>query len=103
MSKNVENQIEEAAAGAPLTPTQERLLGFIVSQSAQGGSVRISKGQLAKRLDCCLRTVDHAVRGLRDAGYIEVAALYGEDGGQICNEYRLTELAVSGCKLGKVS
>ena len=28
---------------------------------------------------------------LRDEGYIEVVVLYGEDGGQICNEYRLAE------------
>lgn len=32
-----------------------------------------------------------AVRKLRDEGYIEVVVLYGEDGGQICNEYRVAE------------
>lgn len=38
-----------------------------------------------------VRTIDRAVRKLRDEGYIEVVVLYGEDGGQICNEYRVAE------------
>lgn len=75
MSKNVENQITETQKKPVLTPAQERLLGFIVSQ----------------HMECCVRTIDRAVRKLRDEGYIEVVVLYGEDGGQICNEYRLAE------------
>lgn len=47
--------------------------------------------ELAQHMECCVRTIDRAVRKLRDEGYIEVVVLYGEDGGQICNEYRLAE------------
>lgn len=71
MSKNVENQITETQKKPVLTPAQERLLGFI--------------------MECCVRTIDRAVRKLRDEGYIEVVVLYGEDGGQIYNEYRVAE------------
>lgn len=103
MSKNVENRIAETQAGAVLSPTQERLLGFIVSQCAGTGSVRLTKGQLAKHMDCCVRTADHAVRGLRDAGFIEVTPLFDENGGQICNEYRMAGLVVGNRQLGRAS
>ena len=91
MSKNVENQITETQKKPVLTPAQERLLGFIVSQSMENGSVRLTKNELAQHMECCVRTIDRAVRKLRDEGYIEVVVLYGEDGGQICNEYRVAE------------
>lgn len=55
------------------------------------GSVRLTKNELAQHMECCVRTIDRAVRKLRDEGYIEVVVLYGEDGGQICNEYRVAE------------
>lgn len=86
MSKNVENQITETQKKPVLTPAQERLLGFIVSQCMENG-----KNELAQHMECCVRTIDRAVRKLRDEGYIEVVVLYGEDGGQIYNEYRVAE------------
>lgn len=88
MSKNVDNQI---AVEAVLTPAQERLLGFIVSQCMKSGSVRLAKGELADHMGVCVRTVDRAVRRLYEEGYIEVRPLFGEDGGQIANEYTLVE------------
>ena len=57
----------------------------------ENGSVRLTKNELAQHMECCVRTIDRAVRKLRDEGYIEVVVLYGEDGGQICNEYRVAE------------
>lgn len=103
MSKNVENRIAEPQVRAVLSPVQERLLGFIVSQCAETGSVRLSKNQLAKHLDCCVRTADNAVRGLRDAGFIQVTPLFDENGGQICNEYRMAGLVGGKCQLGRAS
>lgn len=91
MSKNVKTQITETQKKPVLTPAQERLFGFIVSQCMKNGSVRLTKNELAKHMECCVRTIDRAVRKLRDEGYIEVVVLYGEDGDQICNEYRLAE------------
>lgn len=91
MSKNVENQIANAEQKTALTPAQERLLGFLVSQCMEKGSVRLTKNELAQHMGCCVRTMDRAVRKLRDDGYIEVGVLYGEDGGQVGNEYRLAE------------
>lgn len=56
------------------------MLGFIVSQCMENGSVRLTKNELAQHMECCVRTIDRAVRKLRDEGYIEVVVLYGEDG-----------------------
>ena len=91
MSKNVENQITETQKKPVLTPAQERLLGFIVSQCMKTAAYALPKNELAQHMECCVRTIDRAVRKLRDEGYIEVVVLYGEDGGQICNEYRVAE------------
>lgn len=91
MSKNVENQITETQKKPVLTPAQERLLGFTVSQMHGKRQRTLTKNELAQHMECCVRTIDRAVRKLRDEGYIEVVVLYGEDGGQICNEYRVAE------------
>lgn len=87
MSKNVDNQI---AVEAGLTPAQERLLGFIASQCMKSGSVSLAKVELAQHMGVCVRTVDRAVRRLCEEGYIEVKPLFGKDGGQIANEYKLS-------------
>ena len=91
MSKNVENQITETQKKPVLTPAQERLLGFIVPNAWKTAAYALPKNELAQHMECCVRTIDRAVRKLRDEGYIEVVVLYGEDGGQICNEYRVAE------------
>ena len=88
MSKNVDTRIAEEAI--LLTPAQERLLGFIVSRCVKEEGVRLSKSELAQYMGVCVRTVDRAVRRLRDEGYIEVESLFTEDGGQTINEYRLS-------------
>ena len=88
MSKNVDNRIAEGEKEL-LTPAQERLLGFIVSRCAREEAVRLSKSEIAQHMGVCVRTVDRAVRRLRDEGYIEVKPVFSEDGGQTVNEYRL--------------
>lgn len=90
MSKNVDNCIAEDVNR--LTPAQERLLGFVTAQCVKTGCVRLAKSELALRMGCCVRTVDRAVRRLRDEGYLEVEPLFDEDGGQVVNEYRVAGL-----------
>lgn len=85
------NQITETQKKPVLTPAQERLAWLHRSLCMENGSVRLPKNELAQHMECCVRTIDRAVRKLRDEGYIEVVVLYGEDGGQICNEYRVAE------------
>ena len=99
MSKKVDNRIAEQGEGM-LTPAQERLLGFIVSRCVREEAVRLSKSELALHMGVCVRTVDRAVRRLRDEGYIEVKPVFSEDGGQTVNEYCLPKSAfgVSGSK-----
>ena len=79
--------------GGRLTPSQERLLGFIASRCVAGGSVALTKRELAARMGCCVRTVDRAVTRLRAEGYVEVRELYSADGAQVANEYRLATRA----------
>ena len=76
-----------------LTPSQERLLGFIASRCVADGSVALTKRELADRMGCCVRTVDRAVTRLRAEGYVEVHELYGADGAQVANEYCLATRA----------
>lgn len=79
--------------GARLTPAQERLLGFIASRCVAGGSVVLTKKELADRMGCCVRTVDRAMTRLRAEGYVEARELYGDSGAQVANEYRLATRA----------
>ena len=79
--------------GGRLTPSQERLLGFIASRCVTEGSVALTKRELAARMGCCVRTVDRAVMRLRAEGYVEVHELYGADGAQVANEYCLATRA----------
>ena len=72
-----------------LTPTQERVLGYIAMRCAGSGAAAVSKAELAARMDCCMKTVDRAVGRLKAEGYIEVAPAFDEAGGQVANEYRL--------------
>ena len=89
----------EAGEGVPthdggrLTPAQERLLGFIASRCVVDGSVALTKRELADRMGCCVRTVDRAVTRLRAEGYVKVREIYGADGAQVANEYRLATRA----------
>ena len=89
----------EAGGGVPardgerLTPAQERLLGFIASRCVVDGSVALTKRELADRMGCCVRTVDRAVTRLRAEGYVKVREIYGADGAQVANEYRLATRA----------
>lgn len=73
-----------------LTPTQERVFGYIAAQTCIGGGACCTKKEMALRMHCCERTIDRAIRELRAQGMIEVIPRFGEDGTQMGNAYRLS-------------
>lgn len=74
-----------------LTPTQERLLGYIAVKSSTDGSFSCSKSELSSRLHCSPKTIDRALHRLRQEGIIVVEENYLENGGQMANTYRLSD------------
>lgn len=76
-------------ANIALTPTQERILGFIAMHSVNGGGACLSKQELAQNMGCCTKTVDRAIRKLKAEGYVEVLPIFGNNGGQEANRYRI--------------
>ena len=73
----------------------ERVLELIVRESAEKGSVRFSKAELASELGCCIRTLDRAVMRLRQGGYIKSKPVFKTNGAQLGNEYRATAKGVT--------
>ena len=74
---------------ARLTPTQERLLGYIAEQTRESGAACSTKRELAGMLSCNVKTIDRAVSRLRREGYIVTEAAFEENGGQLANYYRV--------------
>lgn len=74
-----------------LTPTQERLLGYIAVKSSSHGDFTCSKSELSNRLHCSAKTIDRALQRLRQEGIIVVEEHYLENGGQMANSYRLAD------------
>lgn len=72
-----------------LTPFELKLLGLIAVHTIKHGSLCASKPDIARHLECCIRTADRSTRRLRDEGYITVTPKHGPNGGQAANEYRL--------------
>lgn len=71
-----------------LTPTQERLLGYIAAQTIAHGAAVNTKKELAELTHCSIGTVDRAISRLRNEGYISVDTNHTEAGGQVANSYR---------------
>lgn len=69
----------------------ERMLELIVRETQARGSVRFRKGELARRLGCCDRTLDRALTRLRRSGDVVSEPVFAESGAQLGNEYRATE------------
>lgn len=61
-----------------LTNSQLRILGYIASCGAQGCSD--TKNAIAEKLGVCPKTVDRAVRRMRDDGLIVSTARFDEHG-----------------------
>lgn len=68
-----------------LTNSQLRILGYIASCGAQGCSD--TKNAIAEKLGVCPKTVDRAVRRMRDDGLIVSTARFDENGSQLGNVY----------------
>lgn len=73
----------------------ERVLELVARETQMRGSVQFHKTDLARRLGCCVRSLDHAVTRLRRDGFITSTAVYDESGGQLGNEYRATPKGVA--------
>lgn len=72
-----------------LTPTQQRILGYLAAREAVEDDVRCSKRDIAQATKCSLKTVDRAVAMLRDEGILLVQPCHLETGGQTGNEYHI--------------
>lgn len=72
-----------------LTPTQQRLLGYIAAQTAVEGGARCSKKDFASLMHCDVKTIDRAITHLRRENIIEVEARHLDNGGQLPNLYRV--------------
>lgn len=84
---------DKEKAGIHLTPTQQRLLAHIATQTALEGGITCSKRDFAKTLNCDIRTIDRAISVLRKDNLIETEARYLENGGQVANYYRAVNIA----------
>ena len=77
--------------------------GVATAASAADGTVSFRKGDLAKRLGCCGRTLDRAVTRLRRDGLIVCTPVFGDNGGQLANEYRATAEGIHRVRAAKSS
>lgn len=92
--RSAKKGVEESQGGITrLTPLQYRILGVI----AAAGNVPVTKPAIAHEVGCAVRTVDRAVKILREKGLVELAYNYSETGGQIGNTYRITSSIRSSC------
>lgn len=76
-----------------LTPSQQRILGYIAAQTAIEGSAQCTKRDLADMFNCDVKTVDRAISHLRREGVIEVVPRYRDNGAQLGNAYRIAQTA----------
>lgn len=81
------------AGGFALTPSEWRLLALIASTEATTGAPS-AKHDLATVLGVNVKTVDRAMSSLRREGLVVTEPRFGENGGQLSNVYRTTELAL---------
>ena len=84
VSQTAAEQVERKR-GVGLTDSQLRILGYIASCGAQGCSD--IKNAIAEKLGVCPKTVDRAVRRMRDDGLIVSTARFDENGSQLGNVY----------------
>lgn len=84
VSQTAAEQVERKR-GVGLTDSQLRILGYIASCGAQGCSD--TKNAIAEKLGVCPKTVDRAVRRMRDDGLIVSTARFDENGSQLGNVY----------------
>ena len=67
-----------------LTPTQERLLGYIAAQTTISGA---AQKELSQLMGCSVKTIDRAITRMSREGLIKVEPCHSENGGQLSNAY----------------
>lgn len=73
----------------------ERVLVLIARETVRCGSATFVKGDLARSLGCCKRSLDRALARLRRAGLVISTPRFGEHGAQLGNDYQATALGIS--------
>lgn len=68
-----------------LTPTQERLLGYIAAQTTISGAAQATKKELSQLMGCSVKT--SAITRMSREGLIKVEPCHSENGGQLSNAY----------------
>lgn len=76
-----------------LTPTQERLLGYIAAQTMKSGAARATKKELAQLMHCNIKTIDRAITRMSREGLVKVEPCHLENGGQVSNAYSIIDEA----------
>ena len=66
-----------------LTPTQERLLGYIAAQTTISGAAQATKKELSQLMGCSVKTIDRAITRMSREGLIKVEPCHSENGGQL--------------------
>ena len=66
-----------------LTPTQERLLGYIAAQTTISGAAQATKKELSQLMGCSVKAITRMSR----EGLIKVEPCHSENGGQLSNAY----------------
>lgn len=70
---------------------------------AQLDGAPCSKAEMASRIGCCVRSVDRAIKRLRQEGAIESVPTFAEDGGQGANSYRVSSAEALAAALRRAS
>ena len=70
---------------------------------AQLDGAPCSKAEMAGRIGCCMRSVDRAIKHLRQDGVIESVPTFSEDGGQGANSYKVSSAEALAAALRRAS
>lgn len=68
----------------------ELVLALIARETTRVGSLNISKADFARSLGCSIRSLDRAVTRLRRTGMVSSKPVFGDNGAQLGNTYRVT-------------
>lgn len=79
-----------AAAGVRIN---ERELDILKHVASLGGSCSQGVTPLAKHFCCSVATIRHCIKALEDKGLVSVQTRFLRNGGQLENEYELTDAA----------
>ena len=81
----MENSAEAVDTSTRLTPTERKILAFVIEHEGKP----CSKAMIAEALGRNQKTIDRLITNLRNQGLLVVEHSWGENGGQLANTYRL--------------